>query len=110
MNVPYLVRTQGTQFYPVILAQLHAAGLTAFRDGAGVACEFTPDGYAGTQVVSIVPGDVFEAPDFASQQGDWSRFPARIRAAATALRDFGYEGRARIAHQQGALTVAVAGE
>jgi hypothetical protein len=36
---------------------------------------------------------------------DSTRFPARIRAAATELRDQGFRGRFRISHDDGALQI-----
>ncbi|HOX02132.1 MAG TPA: hypothetical protein P5555_07225, partial [Candidatus Paceibacterota bacterium] len=39
---------------------------------------------------------------------DWTRFPARIRAAATALRDTGHFGTFDISHQDGKLRISEA--
>jgi len=39
---------------------------------------------------------------------DWTRFPARIRAAATALRDTGHFGTFDISHEDGALLISEA--
>jgi hypothetical protein len=42
------------------------------------------------------------------QSADASRFPARIKAAATALRDCGCTGRYAVEHCDGLLTIRVA--
>jgi hypothetical protein len=65
------------------------------------------DGYPGNILISILSRDEkeFEAEVDLS---DWSRFPARIRATATELRDQGFVGRFRIIHNNGVLIISLA--
>jgi hypothetical protein len=62
-------------------------------------------GYPGKVEVVIQPGN---ADDFEVDwhHGDPTRFPQRIRAAATWLRDHGHFGAFHISHADGALTIA----
>jgi hypothetical protein len=71
--------------------------------GKTVECNLQkPGGYELAVDVFIKPGEEFQ-----SDRGyrDSTRFPARIRAAATALRDLGNFGRFSIRHRQSVLTI-----
>jgi hypothetical protein len=61
-------------------------------------------GYHGRVVVEIIAGD---GSGFGSdfEASDSTRFPARIRAAATALYNCGFSGRFLIAHREGVLEI-----
>jgi hypothetical protein len=61
-------------------------------------------GYDGRVIVTIHPADrrVF-ATDW--DRADPTRFPARIRAAATALLNCGCEGRFELSHRNSSLTI-----
>ena len=63
-----------------------------------------PGGYDGSIRITVgAPGeDEFDAEVNLS---NWTRFPARIRAAATELRDRGFQGTFRISHNQGELRI-----
>jgi hypothetical protein len=83
------------------------AGRTSLDSGGVVVVILEDGGYGGRVEVTI------RADDTAAFGTDWensdvSRFPARIRAAATALRDEGCFGRYVIEHRDGALTIRVA--
>ena len=101
MDIPYVIRSQ---FLRPIVERLRssAASLDA---GDSVEVDLKPGGYVGTYTVMIKPqvrnefGTNFNA-------SDPTRFPVRIRAAATALRDLGIEGRFRISHRDGALRIS----
>ena len=61
-------------------------------------------GYSGSIRVKIEKSQTLEFPaDWESK--DWTRFPARIRAAATALRDTSHFGTFDISHQDGTLRI-----
>jgi hypothetical protein len=100
MNIPHLVRPEKSKFYPSVIAALRSAGgewpvhVTLGTEG----------GYPGDIVVGIEKS----ATEYeASWEGaDWTRFPARIRAACTALRDHGCSGCFRITHQEGVLRIS----
>jgi hypothetical protein len=61
-------------------------------------------GYDGRVTVTIRPGD-HAAFGTDWQRADPTRFPARIKAAATALRNCGRMGRFAISHSEGVLTI-----
>ena len=44
----------------------------------------------------------------AEWEGELTRFPVRVRAAATALRDAGVAGRFQVIHEDGALVISPA--
>jgi hypothetical protein len=62
------------------------------------------DGYAREVQVLI---DKHNRQEFRAdwEPADSSRFPARIKATATALRDLGYAGRFRISHEKGLIRI-----
>lgn len=102
MNIPHLTQTGRSVFYPQIRERLRQAidvwprHVRLNRTG----------GYSGNVTVTIrrINEAEFEAN---KELRDWTRFPARIRAAATALRDAGHRGRFNIVHQNGELSVNV---
>ena len=62
------------------------------------------DGYQGNLTIEINKGvDFFLAEDFKNK--DTSRFPARIKATASALKSLGYIGKFFISHKQGILRI-----
>ena len=75
-------------------------------EGGGVVrVAFDDGGYPGRVVVTIRPGDT------TSFGTDWegtdpTRFPARVKAAATALLHCGFLGRYLVVHEDGALSVS----
>ena len=71
--------------------------------GGVVRVELTPGGYDGRVRVALQGGDRVH---FRAAWGtDPSRFPQRIRAAATALRDEGEYGMFEITHADGLLQI-----
>ncbi|MFH1981295.1 MAG: hypothetical protein ABIL58_05605 [Pseudomonadota bacterium] len=98
MKIPHLVRSG--QFRPIIAVAIEAEGCPGgFRVDLPLG-----GGYSGDIVVSIgsATEKAFEAE---VSLNDWTRFPARIRAAATALRDVGCKGHFRISHTDGVLII-----
>ena len=75
-------------------------------DNCGIVrVEFEAGGYSGHVVVSIRAEDPkYFASDW--QGTDETRFPARIKAAATALYNCGCFGRYGITHKDGSLEIA----
>ena len=75
--------------------------------GGAVDINLKEGGYGGEVVVTIRPND---RTSFGSdwEGADPTRFPARIKAAATALLRCGCDGRFKIWHSNGSLTVRAA--
>jgi hypothetical protein len=91
MNIPYLTQPGTSQFYPLIIDALRAAG--PISRGQSLSCNMErPGGYDGSMLVDIVEGNEF-ITDWGNPQSDPTCFPAGIRAAATALRDANFTGR-----------------
>ncbi len=99
IRIPFLV--QESRFRPTIRS--------AIQNTAGdfpVTVDFhIGGGYSGSIRVKI---EKSQAPVFEAdwESNDWTRFPARIRAAATALRDTNTFGTFSITHQDGTLQIA----
>lgn len=98
MKIPHLKRDGS--FRPQIrkcISELEAS------DIAQIALS-TAGGYKGNVTVEI--GNIDEVSFEASLElSDWTRFPARIRAAATELRDQGFIGTFKIYHDEGILLI-----
>lgn len=100
MKIPHLTEVDRSKFYPLVRDAIRNAGgqwpiVVALGKGGG---------YEGS--VKVILGAATEA-EFEAQVelNDWTRFPARIRAACTALRDGGQLGSFEIAHHDGILTI-----
>ena len=106
MNIPYASRSK-------FIAPCHT-GITAQQEAldAGhvirIALEVEKEGYPGKIQVSIAARNVtkFETNWSAS---DPTRFPARLKAAVTALRDCGCWGDFDISHADGVLSIGKTG-
>lgn len=92
-----------SRFLDVIEAQVVSGRESGF--GWPLEVHLGEGGYPGKIRVGIQPGrpDDFEA-DW--ERNDPTRFPQRIRAAATWLRNHGHFGSFVIAHDDGLLTIA----
>ena len=79
----------------------HRAELDA---GEVVHVDLQPGGYDARVIVGIYPNNltVFRT-DW--EHADLTRFPARIKATATALLNCGCEGRFELSHSNGTLTI-----
>jgi hypothetical protein len=74
------------------------------EDGEPLGVAFDEGGYAGRVAVIIRDGDSgYFGSDW--EGSDPTRFPARIRAAATALFNCGCRGSYEILHENGALAI-----
>ncbi len=103
MRINHLA-TQRSRFHPLITAALRAAG-HAFP-ARPVSCDLgPPKAYSGDIHITVSTGSDFDA-DWESP--DITRFPHRIRAAATSLRDCGFHGRFRVTHHDGIVTITQA--
>lgn len=103
MRIPHLTHPDRSEFYPLVHDALRKLG-----NQLPLNVSFAKDGgYCGSVKVRIQSSTELE---FESDQqlSDWTRFPARIRAACTALRDCGVFGSFRITHQDAQLTIAPA--
>lgn len=104
MEIAY--HTKKSQLVPVCESAIreHRAELHA---GGEVHVDLKRDGYNGRVIVTI------RATDRMAFGTDWestdpTRFPARIKAAATALRNCHCEGRFEVSHSDGSLTIRAA--
>jgi hypothetical protein len=100
MKLKYSTRSS---FFPLIHAAFDSQG-SCPNERDPVKVELSQQGYDGQVIVELSPQsrDEFEA-DW--EGNDETRFPARIRAAATVLRDRKCFGRYLISHDQGRLTI-----
>ena len=98
MKIPHLTQTGRSQFYPLVREALRESGKRW-----PVVVHFPKSGgYNGAVKVTI--GSATEAEFEADLElTDWTRFPARIRAAATAFRDSGRLGSYQVKHNDGTL-------
>ncbi len=72
--------------------------------GATVSIDLQGGGYDGRVIVNIAPNNpVTFNTDW--ENADPTRFPARIKAAATALLNVGCKGKFEISHSSGSLTI-----
>lgn len=99
-EIPYTTRSR---FLPVIEECL-CSQRNSFTAGYPVCISLESGGYSGDTIVVVQLGNS------RTFQTDWqgkdpTRFPQRIRAAATALRNYQFEGRFRITHKDGALRI-----
>ncbi len=99
MKIPHLVRDG--QFLSRIKEALETEGCPGC-----VTIKFSKGGgYSGSIEVTIGSPTEKEFDADVSLK-DRTRFPARIRAAATALRDAGCQGRSLVSHADGVLTIS----
>jgi len=94
-----------TKFYPDLLRCLRSRGPIEFGETISyVLPTQSPSGLEGDVIVDIVDGLEFDS-SWKGKDRTW--FGARIKAAATALRDSDQHGRFRISHKNGerALTI-----
>jgi 5-methylcytosine-specific restriction protein A len=107
MQIPYLSNPETTEFHPVIIASLPIE--RRLTSGETVTCDLKKaGGYQGRVTVDISAGENEFRCDWSNS--DQSRFPARIRAAATALRDAGFFGRFCITHKNGQIMISTTSE
>jgi hypothetical protein len=99
MKIPHL--TRDGSFRP----QLRAAIATLTDSDAIQVTLSTGGGYNGSIQVRIGPRAEAEF-EAAVELADPSRFPARIRAACTELRDQGCSGTFQVTHEDGILTIS----
>jgi hypothetical protein len=100
MDIPYSTRSK---FLNACEAAIRESG-AELRTGGIVHVHVEEGGYDGRVIGDIrtTSRSVF-GTDW--ERTDPTRFPARIKAAATALLNCGYEGQFEISHSQGDLTI-----
>jgi hypothetical protein len=98
MKIPHLIRSGS--FRPQIRDKVES-----LNGSDVIEIQLQPEGgYSG--VIEIEIQDPQESHlEAAVNLTDASRFPARIRAACTELRDQGFIGKFRISHDDGLLTI-----
>lgn len=101
--IPFVVRSEFLMSIVKALEEQRAN----FNRSTPVQVILKPGGYVGSIYVRI---DLGNRTEFSAEweRDDPTRFPVRIRAAATALRDAGLAGRFHITHQDGALSISPA--
>jgi len=107
-EIDHLKRPNQSAFYDLCQSILQEVGNELqLKKPLKVTFEADKGGFPDDERVEI------GGPDEKTFQTDWdgsdpTRFPARIRAAATALRDEGWRGTYRIRHEAGSLQIAPA--
>lgn len=100
MKIPHLAQPHRSQFYPLVCKRL-AQNANLWPLIVPLA---KPGGYKGEVTVHLRTANEVEF-DADVELADWTRFPARIRATATALRDAGRLGSYQVNHNDGTLEV-----
>ncbi len=99
MKIKYNIR--GSTFLLPIKAALQQ-NAQRLRRGASVSLSLAAGGFPGRITITIDPKHLSSFPtDWNNNDHTW--FPARIKAAATALRDLGFAGSFEIWHEDGLL-------
>ena len=102
MRINHIIDPNRSRFYPIIVAAIHKAG--AGFPTQPVTCNLgKPKAYSGDVDITIISGSEFDAN---WNYPDASRFPHRIRAAATALRDTGHHKKFHVSHHDGILVIS----
>lgn len=100
MQINYAMRSKFT-----VLCQQHlAAQQSQLKAGRVVSIPLEAGGYSG-QVTVTIQADDTTAFETNWKGNDATRFPARIKAVATALRDCGGTGAFMISHADGMVSV-----
>lgn len=100
MDIAYATRSQFLATCEAAIRQQQVE-----LDAGGTVCvDLGEGGYDGRVVVTI-RSDNPSSFDAAWTNPDPTRFPARIKAAATALLNSGYEGAYELTHENGILTI-----
>jgi len=100
MNIRYSIRSS----FLLPCKSAIRSGEQALKSGGVVSLNLASGGYDGEVYVEIRPTN---KESFVTnwQNNDPTRFPVRIKAAATALKELGYVGRFKITHMDGALGI-----
>lgn len=101
MKIPHLSQPQQSRFYPQVIGAIAARGR---QFPIRLRLNATRAGYKGCYTVTIAAADELEF-EANAEFTDWTRFPARIRAAATAMRDANCLGLSTITHCEGELLI-----
>ena len=100
MNIPYTLRSK----FILPCREAIVAQRKAFDSGQTISVNLAPGGYPGDVKITIPSAASREFQ--ADRNGkDTTRFSARIKAAAMALRDCGDTGEFRISHDNGLLSI-----
>jgi 5-methylcytosine-specific restriction endonuclease McrA len=108
-EIPHLKRPGQSSFYGPCRTGLRRGNDLLLAVPATVEFEKEKAGYPGDELVEI------QSREEETFRSDWkgsdpTRFPARIKAAATALRDEGYRGTFRVQQEEGTLVISAAGQ
>lgn len=90
-----------SKFKSVIIEHLPTMTIPQLKNNLEI--KFTKNGYNGNFIIEISEEDYFYAN---SSFSDKSRFPARIKAAASALKSLSFFGKFNITHYNGTLTIS----
>lgn len=101
MDIPFLIRHSDFLLPCKAAIRRNQRQLQA---GGSISVSLPDGGYDGHVFVTLKANNsITFGTNWANN--DPSRFPARIKAAATALKDSGYVGRFEIAHTDGTLKI-----
>lgn len=90
-----------SKFKDIVLEHLYIMNNPQLKDYLEI--KFTKNGYNGNFIIEISEEDYFYA---SSSFSDKSRFPARIKAAASALKSLSFFGKFNITHYNGTLRIS----
>ncbi|RWS48883.1 hypothetical protein CKA56_12155 [Arcobacter venerupis] len=90
-----------SKFKNIVLEHLRAMTIPQLKDDLEI--NFTKNGYNGNLIIEISEEDYFYAN---SSFSDISRFPARIKATASALKSLNFFGKFNITHYNGILRIS----
>jgi len=102
-EIPHVIRRGQSDYYQVCLSALQEKQEGEPQVPLHVSFDTGADGYSGDVLVEVHGGEEVFRTDWTGS--DPTRFPARIRAAATALHDADQTGRFRIWHEEGELVI-----
>ncbi len=104
-SIPYLKQPGTSKFYPVCVEAIQSWDKVEDDGELEISFDAEKEGKAGDVFIRIDHSGEKEFSTTWNKSSEWTVFPARIRAAATALRDTVYTGQFRIEHESGELTI-----
>ncbi len=101
----HVISANGDSRFKPLIIEVVKSQRRALETGKQVTIDFDEDkaGYPGNFAININKEKAIFSVEF--NNVDATRFPARIKAAARALYDLGYEGNFQIIHKNGLMTI-----
>lgn len=104
-SIPHLKQLSASDFYPVFVEEIKGWDKTEDDAELEISFDAEKEGKPGDVYIRIDHSGEKEFSTTWNTSNEWTVFPARIRAAATALRDTVSTGQFRIEHESGELTI-----